>query len=84
MHIVGWPEQPDAEGAILPVTIADVDFHATPHELRLLANFLLNAAVELDLAQANNSELNIGLELGNSNPAARVGQWVNVVRQVDK
>jgi len=55
------------------VTIADVDFHGTPDELRLIANFLLRATGELDHAQANNSELNVGVELENSNPAACVG-----------
>lgn len=84
MRIVGWPEEQDAEGGILPMTIADVDFHGTPEELRLIANFLLKAAGELDLAQANNSELNVGVELENSNPAAGVGLWVNVVRQLDQ
>ncbi len=84
MRIVGWPEKPDAGGGILPVTIADVDFHGTPDELRLIANFLLKAAGELELAQANNSELNVGVELGNSNPAAGVGLWLNIVRQADK
>lgn len=84
MRIVGWPEDPDEEGCILPVTITDVDFYGTPDELRLIANFLLKAAGELDLAQANNSELNVGVELGNSNPAAGVGLWVNVMRQAEK
>jgi hypothetical protein len=84
MRIVGWPEQPDAEGGVLPVTIADVDFHGSSDELRLIANFLLKAASELDLAQANNLELDVGVELGNSNPAAAVGLWVNVLRQVDR
>ena len=82
MRILGWPERPDADSAILPVTIVDVDFHGTPEELRLIANFLLTAAAELDHAQASDSELSIGVELGNSNPAAGVPVWVNVVRQV--
>ncbi|WP_322400859.1 DUF2345 domain-containing protein [Massilia luteola] len=64
MRIVGWPEESDSEGGILPMTISNVDFHRTPDELRLIANFLLRAAGELDLAQANNSELNVGVELG--------------------
>jgi len=84
MRIVGWPEEHDADGGILPVTISDVDFHATSEELRLIASFLLKAANELDHAQANNSALNVGVELGNANPAAGVGLWVNVVRTVDE
>jgi hypothetical protein len=84
MRIVGWPEEADTGGGILPVRISDVDFHGTPDALRLIANFLLKAAGELELAQANNSELNVGVELGNSNSAAGVGLWVNVVRQADE
>ena len=84
MRIVGWPEESDAGGGILPVTIADVDLYGTPDELRLIANFLLRAARELELAQANNSELNVGVELGNSNSAAGVGLWLNVVRRADE
>ena len=82
MRIVGWPEKPDADGAILPVTIADLDFHGTPDELRIVAHFLLKAADELNLAKARDLELNTGVQLENSNPAAGVGLWVNVVRQV--
>jgi hypothetical protein len=82
MRIVGWPEEPDADGGILPVTIVDVDFHGTPEELRAIGEFLLNAAEELALARTANSELHIGVELGNSNPSAGVGLSVNVVRHV--
>ena len=84
MRIVGWPEESDAGGGILPVTIVDVDFHGSPDELRLIANFLLRAARELELAQTNNSELNVGVQLGNSNPAAGVGLRINVVRRADE
>jgi hypothetical protein len=84
MRILGWPEETDSDGAILPVNIVDVDFHGTADELRLIAHFLLKAATELDHAQANNLELNIGIDLDNSNPDARVGIWVNVIREVDK
>lgn len=84
MRIQGWPEELDRDGAILPVDIVDVDFYGTADELRLIANFLLRAATELDHAQANNLELNVGVDLAKSNPDARVGVWVNVVRQVSK
>lgn len=80
MRIVGWPEESDAEGGIDPVTIVDVDFHGTPEELRAIGNFLLKAAAELECAQSSNSALNIGIELGNSNPSAGVGLAINVVR----
>lgn len=33
MCIVGWPEVPDDDGAILPVAIVDVDFDGTPDEI---------------------------------------------------
>jgi hypothetical protein len=82
MRIVGWPEDPDADGGIFPVSIADVDFHGTPEEIRSIAALLLRAADELDRAQANNLELNVGVELENSNSEAGVGIWVNVVRQI--
>ena len=84
MHIIGWPEEPDAEGAILPVTIVDVDFHGTPEELRAIGEFLLQAAAELELAHASNVPLNSGLGLSNSNPYAAVGISVNVVRHVNE
>lgn len=80
MRIVGWPEEPDADGGILPVTIVDVDFHGTPEELRATGQFLLKAAAELDLAESNNSALHISVDLGNSNPRAEVGLSINVVR----
>ena len=67
MRIVGWPEEPDADGCILPVTIVDVDFHGTPKELRAIGEFLLKAATELDLANSSNSALHVGVELGSSN-----------------
>jgi hypothetical protein len=84
MRIVGWPEEPDANGGILPVTIVDVDFQGTPEELRVIGEFLLKAAAEVDLAQSSNSALHIGVELGNSNPCAGVGLSVNVVRHADE
>jgi len=34
MRIIGWPEEPDEYGAILPVTIVEVNFQGTPEELR--------------------------------------------------
>ncbi|WP_141829723.1 hypothetical protein [Herbaspirillum sp. SJZ107] len=80
MRIVGWPEEPDSEGGIDPVTIVDVDFHASPEELRAIGNFMLKAAAELESAQSRNSALSIGIELGNSNPSAGVGVAINVVR----
>ena len=83
MRIVGWPEEPDADGGILPVTIVDVDFQGTPDELRAIGEFLLKAAAELDLAEANNSALYLSVDLGNSNPRAEVGLSVNVVRHTE-
>jgi hypothetical protein len=84
MRIVGWPEKCDEDGAILPVTIVDVDFQGTPEELRAIGEFLLEAAVELDIAQARNLPLQVGIDLGNSNPHAEVGISVNAVRHVDE
>lgn len=84
MRIVGWPEEPDVDGGILPVTIVDVDFHGTPEELRAIGEFLLKAAAELECAQSSNSPLDVGVELGNSNPSAKVGLWVNVLRHADE
>lgn len=66
MRIVGWPEEPNKEGSLLPITITDVDLHGPPDELRSIARFLLKAAGERDFAQAKDSELNIGVELENS------------------
>ena len=82
MRIVGWPEESDEEGAILPVTLADVDFQGTPEELRAIGEFLLKSAVDLGIAQAENLPLNQSLGLGNSNPNAEVGLFVSVVRHV--
>lgn len=84
MRIVGWPEEPDADGCVLPVTIVDVDFHGTPKELRAIGEFLLKAAAELDLAKSSNSALHVGVQLGNSNPCAGVGLSVNIVRHADE
>jgi hypothetical protein len=83
MRIIGWPEEPDIDGGTLPVTIVDVDFHGTPEELRAIGDFLLRAAAELDNAQASNSALRVGVDLGNSNPYAEIGVSINVVRHVD-
>ncbi|RZJ84351.1 MAG: hypothetical protein EOO64_04075 [Massilia sp.] len=83
MRMIGWPEEPDADGGILPVTIVDVDFQGTPEELRTIGEFLLKAAAELDLADANNSTLYLSVDLGNSNPRAEVGLHVNVVRHLE-
>lgn len=76
MRIVGWPEKCDEDGAILPVTIVAVDFQGTPEEMRAIGEFLLKAAVELDIAQARNLPLHVGIYLGNSNPHAEVGIMV--------
>jgi hypothetical protein len=83
MRIFGCPEEPDADGAILPVTIVDVDFQGTSEELRAIGEFLLKAAAELDLAETNNSEVYLSIDLGNSNPRAEVGLHVNVVRHTE-
>lgn len=80
MRIVGWPGKSDADGAILPVSIVDVDFHGTPEELRAIGEFMLMAADELDQARASNSLLNVGIELENDDSSPEVGGWVNVVR----
>lgn len=66
------------------MTIVDVDFHGTPEELRAIGKFLLKAAAELELAQGINLPLNVGLDLGNSNPNAAVGISVNAVRHVNE
>ncbi|NRR34294.1 hypothetical protein HSX11_29410 [Oxalobacteraceae bacterium] len=84
MRIIGWPEKCDEDGAILPVTIVDVDFQGTPEELRVIGEFLLATAAELDIAQARNLPLHVGIDLGNSNPRAEVGISVNVVRHIDE
>jgi len=84
MRIIGWPEEPDEDGAILPVTIVDVDFHGTGDELRAIGEFLLKAAAELDIAVAKNLPLHIGVDLGNSNPNAEIGISVSAVRHIDK
>jgi len=82
MRLIGWPSEPDVDGGILPVDLVDVDFDGTPQELREIGEFLLRAAAELEVAEQNNSALNIGIDLGNSDPDAKVGIWVNVVRYV--
>lgn len=82
MRIIGWPEETNADGAILPVTVVDVDFYGTPEELRTIGEFLLKAATDLELAQARNLPLNVGIDLGNSNPYAAVGISFNAVRHI--
>lgn len=84
MRIIGWPEEPDEGGAILPVTIFEVDFQGTPEELRAVGEFFLKAAAELDIAQASNLPLNVSIDLDNSNPYAEVGIYVNAVRHADE
>lgn len=83
MLITGWPEAPDADGCILPVTIVDVDFHGTVEELRAVSKFLLSAANELEIAQGSNLPLQASIELRNSNPDAKVGISINVVQHVE-
>ncbi|WP_283443276.1 hypothetical protein [Noviherbaspirillum suwonense] len=77
MRIVGFPEEADAEGCIFPVTLMDVVFRGTPEELRVVGEFLINAAAELDVARSSNPELYLSVHLGNSNPHAQVGLSVN-------
>jgi hypothetical protein len=84
MRITGWPLHADSDGGILPGNLADVDFHGTPQELRKIADFLLGAAAELEVASQSNAALHVGIELDNSNPHPEVGLWVNVVRHVEK
>jgi hypothetical protein len=84
MRITGWPLHADSDGYILPVNLADVDFHGTPQELRKVASFLLGAAAELEVATQSDVALNIGIDLDNSNQHPEVGLWVNVVRHVEK
>lgn len=83
MRITGWPETPDADGCTLPVTIVEVDFHGTPEELRAVGNFLLSAANELEIAHGSDLPLSASIDLGNSNPNAKVGVSVNVVRHLE-
>ncbi len=83
MRIIGFPEEPDEDGGISPVTIVDLNFHGTPEELRVVGEFLLKAAAELDLAQASDLPLNLSIDLGNSNPDAEVGILVSAVRYVE-
>lgn len=84
MRIIGFPEEPDEDGGILPITIVGLTFHGTPEELRTVGEFLLKAAAEFDLAQASNLPLNLSIDLGNSNPHAEVGILVSAVRDVDE
>lgn len=84
MRIIGWPLDADSDGCILLVNLADVDFHGTPRELRRIADFLLGAAAELEVATQSNVALNVGIDLDNSNLHPEVGLWVNVVRHVEK
>jgi hypothetical protein len=83
MRITGWPLHADNDGCILPVNLADVDFHGTPQELRTIADFLLGAAAKLEIATQNDATLNVGIDLKNSNPHPEVGLWINVVRHVN-
>jgi hypothetical protein len=64
MRIIGWPEEPDEDGGIVPVTIVDVDFQGAPEELRAIGEFLLKAAAELEIAQASNLPLHLTIDLG--------------------
>ncbi|HEX8479114.1 MAG TPA: hypothetical protein VF663_12305 [Telluria sp.] len=83
MRITGWPLNADSDGCILPVNLADVDFVGTPQELRKIAEFLLGAADELEVATQNDVALNVGIDLENMYPHPEVGLWVNVVRHVE-
>jgi hypothetical protein len=78
MRIVGFPEEADAGGCIFPVTLADVVFRGTPEELRVIGEFLMKAAAELNLAQSSNPDLYLSVNLDNSNPRAMVDLSVNV------
>lgn len=84
MRITGWPLQADSDGCTLPVNLADVDFDGTPQELREIADFLLRASAELEVANQSDVALNVGIDLDNSNPHPEVGLWVKVVRHVEK
>lgn len=84
MRITGWPLHADSDGCILPVNLVDVDFHGTPQERRKIAEFLLSAAIELEVATQNDVALDVGIDLENSNRHPEVGLWANVVRHVDK
>lgn len=74
----------DAGKCILPVNLADLDFHGAPRELRAIGEFLIKAATELEAAGHKDDALNVGIDLRNSNPDPKVGLRVNVVRHVDE
>jgi len=84
MPITRWPLNADSDGCILPVNLADVDFHGTPQELRKIAEFLLGVADKLDVATQNDVAFNAGIDLENSIPHPEVRLRMNVVRHVKK
>lgn len=83
MRIVGFPEE-SADGAIKPVTLADVVFEGTPEELRSVGEFLIRMSFEMQVANESNSALYVGLDLGNDRPNADVGLAITVARYLDE
>lgn len=79
MRIVGFPEEA-IDGAIMPVTLGDVVFEGTPEELRSVGEFLLRMVSEVQVAIENDSELYVGLDLGNDRPNPDIGLTVTVAR----
>lgn len=82
MRLVGWPANYDKDEGLQPLEIKDIDLHGTAEELRVLSQFLEQAAFQLDQAKTSNQELNIGIDFEDDKPNSETGIWVNVVHHV--
>ncbi len=79
MRLIGWPTNYTEDKGLTPIYLQDVDIYASADELRSLASFLMDAAAQLEQAQLNSQELNIGIDFDNEYPNAEVGIWIGVI-----
>lgn len=82
MRLTGWATTYSADDGLLPTELQDLDLRASSDELRKLARFLAQAADQLDVAMANKSSLNLGIDFSDDKPNAQTGIWVNVIHEV--
>ena len=81
MRLVGWPEKWNEEEGLLPVYLTDIDFHASPENLRALARFFESAAEEVEKAMREQTAARIEIDFPNPNPRAGIPLTVTVMHE---
>ena len=71
MRVTGWPSYWNESEGLLPVDLQDVDIRGTPSELRSLAQFLVNAADELEVAQRDHASYRSAVDFADDKAGAQ-------------